>query len=65
MSNFLQLTEFENGKHNDSNFLLENQSLIVEFALLDRKIVKEWISTGLGLKVGLVSKELNHFGGIA
>ena len=51
MSNFLQLTEFENGKHNDSNFLLENQSLIVEFAPFDRKIVKEWISTGLGLKV--------------
>ena len=51
MSNFLQVTEFENGKHNDSNFLLENQSLIVEFAPFDRKIVKEWISTGLGLKV--------------
>jgi hypothetical protein len=51
MSNFLQLTEFDNGKHNESNVLLDNQSMIVEFAPFDRKIVKEWISTGLGLKV--------------
>ena len=51
MSNFLQVTEFENGKHNDSNVLLDNQSMIVEFAPFDRKIVKEWISTGLGIKV--------------
>jgi hypothetical protein len=47
----LQLTEFENGGHNDSNVLLDNQSMIVEFAPFDRKIVKEWISTGLGVKV--------------
>ena len=53
MSNFLQLTEFENGKHNDSNVLLDNQSMILEFALFDRKIMKTILPTGLGLKVFL------------
>ena len=51
MSNFLQLTEFENGKHNDSNSILNNQTMTLEFALLDRKIEKKSISTSLGLKV--------------
>ena len=49
MSNFLQLTEFESGKHNDSNAMLNNQTMTLEFALLDRKIEKK--STSLGLKV--------------
>ena len=49
MSNFLQLTEFENGKHNDSNGILNNQTMTLEFALLDREIEKK--STSLGLKV--------------
>ena len=51
MSNFLQLTEFENGKHNDSNGILNNQTMTLEFALLDGKIEKKSISTSLGLKV--------------
>ena len=51
MSNFLQLTEFENGKHNDSNGILNNQTMTLEFALLDEKIEKKSISTSLGLKV--------------
>ena len=51
MSNFLQLTEFENGKENDSNGILNNQTITLEFTLLDGKIGKKPISTSLGLKV--------------
>ena len=51
MSNFLPLTEFENWKHNESNLLLVNPSMILEFALFDRNIEKKMISTGLGLNV--------------
>ena len=52
MSNFLQLSEFENSKHNDSYDLLHNQSLMLEFALFDKKIQKKMMSTGnLGLTV--------------
>ena len=47
MPNFLNPTEFENGKLNDSNGLLDNQSMVLEFALFDRKVEKT--STGLGL----------------
>ena len=51
MSKFLQLTEFETGKHNDSNGILNNQTMTLEFALLDGKIEKKSISTSLGIKV--------------
>ena len=51
MSNFLQLTKFENGKHNYSNGILNNQTITLEFALLDGKIEKKSISTSLGLEV--------------
>jgi hypothetical protein len=51
MPNFLNLTESENGKLNDNNGLLDNQSMVLEFALLDRKIVKIIASTSLGMKV--------------
>ena len=51
MSNFLQLTEFENGKHNDSNGILKNQTMTLEFALIEGKIEKKSTSTILGLKV--------------
>ena len=51
MSNFLLLTEFENGKHNDSHGILNNQTMTLEFALLDGKIEKKSISISLGLKV--------------
>ena len=53
MSNFLNSSEFENEKLNDSNGLLDNQSMILEFALFDTK-VKKYLSIGLGLKVFLV-----------
>ena len=49
MSNFLQLTEIESGKHSDSNALMNNHTMTLEFALLDGKIEKK--STSLGLKV--------------
>ena len=49
MSNFLQMTELENGNH--SNVILNNQTMTLEFALLDGKIEKKSISTSLGLKV--------------
>ena len=42
-------TEFENWKQNDSNCLLDNQSLILKFELFDRQIGKKIESTGLGL----------------
>ena len=51
MSNFLQLTDFKNGKHNDSNGVLNNQTMTLEFALSDEKIEDKSISTSLGLKV--------------
>ena len=51
MYNFLQLTEFENGKHKDSNGILNNQTMTLEFALLEGKIEKKSTSTSLGLKV--------------
>ena len=53
MPNFLNPTEFENGKLNDSNGILDNQSMVLEFALFDTKI-KKYLSIGLGLKVFLV-----------
>ena len=49
MSNFLQLTEIESWRHSDSNALMNNHTMTLEFALLDRKIEKK--STSLGLKV--------------
>ena len=53
MSNFFNSSEFENGKLNDGNGLLDNQSMILEFAVFDTKI-KKYLSIGLGLKVFLV-----------
>ena len=40
-------TVFENWKQNDSNCLLDNQSLILEFELSDRRIGKKLKSTSL------------------
>ena len=51
MPSFLNSTEFENGELNDSNGLLDNQSMVLEFALFDKKIVKIIASTSLGMKV--------------
>ena len=41
MSKILQQNEFENGKQNCSNDSLDNQSVILEFSLFDRKIGAE------------------------
>ena len=53
MPSFLNSTEFENenGEVNKSNGLLDNQLMVLEFALLDKKIVKIIASTSLGMKV--------------
>ena len=66
MSNLLQLSEFENRKHNDSYDLPYNQSMMLEFALFDKKIEKKLMSTGLGLTVSfgvllLILETLGNF----
>ena len=43
--------QFKNVRQNDSNYLLNNQSMILEFALFDRKIGEILVKTDLGLKV--------------
>ena len=42
-------TEIGNWKHNGCNFLLDNQSLILEFELSDMQLGKKIKSTGLGI----------------
>ena len=51
MSDIFNQTGFKNVRQNDSNHLLNNQSMILEFALFDRKIGEIFIKTDLGLKV--------------
>ena len=51
MSDIFHQTGFKNVRQNDSNHLLNNQSMILEFALFDRKIGEILIKTDLGLKV--------------
>ena len=51
MSDIFHQTGFKNVRQNDSNHLLNNQSIIIEFALFDRKIGEILIKTDLGLKV--------------
>ena len=51
MSNITNSSEFENGLQDDSNYLPDKHSIILEFALYDRKIEKKSILTGLGLKL--------------
>ena len=51
MSDIYHQTEFKNVRQNDSNYLLNNQSMILEFALFDRKIGEILVKTDLGLKV--------------
>ena len=66
MSNFFHQTEYEKGNHNDSNDQLYNQSMMLEFALFDKKIEKKLMSTGLGLTVSfgvllLILETLGNF----
>ena len=51
MSDIFHQTGFKNVRQNDSNYLLNNQSMILEFALFDRKIREILIKTDPGLKV--------------
>ena len=51
MTNFSHLDEFEDWKQNESNDLLDNQLMMLEFALFDEKIEKSMIKVGLGLKL--------------
>ena len=57
MFDFSNHTTFENQKQNDRNALLDNQSIIFDFALFDKKneqkIMFMFEQTGLGLKVFL------------
>ena len=47
----MNLTEFENGLQNVSNYVPDNQLIILEFALFDTKIEKKSILSDLGLKL--------------
>jgi hypothetical protein len=47
----MNLTEFENGLQNVSNYAPDNQLIILEFALFDTKIEKQPILNNLGLKL--------------
>ena len=55
MFDFSNETAFENEKQNDSDTLLDNQAIIIDFALFDKKIEQKILfmfeQTGLGLKV--------------
>ena len=51
MTDFLNQTEFENRKQNESNDVLDNQLMFLEFALFDKKVEKNMIQAGLGLKL--------------
>ena len=51
MTNFSHQTEFEDWKQNERNDLLDNQLMMVELALFDKKIEKNMIQVGMGLKL--------------
>ena len=56
MTDFLHQTEFENRKQNESNGLLDNQLMILEFAPLAKKIEKnigQFDQQTLGMKLFL------------
>ena len=47
------ILQVENGSQNDNNYLVDNQSMIIEVVLFDTTTVKNLTVTGLGLKVFL------------
>ena len=51
MTDFLNQTEFENRNQTESNDELDNQLMLVEFALFNKKVEKNMIQAGLGLKL--------------
>ena len=62
MTNFFPKTEYENGNHNDSNDLTYNQSMMLEFALFDKKIEKKLMSTSLTVSFGVLLLILETLG---
>ena len=58
MTEFLHQTEFENQKQNESNNLLDNQSMILEFAPFAKKIVVFDLGIKLFLGILLVIMEI-------
>ena len=51
MSYILHPIDLENGTQNESNELQNNQLLILEFDLFDRKSEKKLVSAGIGITV--------------
>ena len=47
------ILQVENGSKNDHNYLVDNQSMIIEVVLFDRKTGESLVVSGLGLKVFL------------
>ena len=47
------ILQVENGSQNDNNYLVDNQSMIIEVVLLDKKTGESLVVSGLGLKVFL------------
>ena len=47
------ILQVENGSQSDNNYLVDNQSMIIEVVLLDKKTGESLVVSGLGLKVFL------------
>ena len=63
MTEFLHQTEFENRKRNESNDLLDNQLMIVEFVPFAKKIVLfDQQSLGIKLFLGILLVIMETFG---
>ena len=63
MTAFLHQTEFENRKQNESNDLLDNQLMIVEFVPFAKKIVLfDQQSLGIKLFLGILLVIMETFG---
>ena len=67
MTEFLHQTEFENMKQNESNNLLDNQSMILEFAPFAKKVeiktgLFEYESLGIKLFLGILLLLMETFG---
>ena len=63
MTKFLHQTEFENQNQNESNNMLDNQLMIVEFAPFAKKIVLfDQQSLGIKLFLGILLVIMETFG---
>ena len=47
------ILQVENGSQSDNNYLVDNQSMIIEVVLCDRKTGESLVVSGLGLKMFL------------